>query len=198
MPFRVLFAVPVVALLAVLGVWYQQRPVISSPVAGATNSVVYVEASINSIDRWEAEPESWGFYRDGFAEISITLETDMLWHSADSAFLTGPEAGSTFMVRTAATGYLEGERYGLYLYPPEAEDQLPLWIGYAHELDTDRPAPAFGDLESSGGQTPADVLDCLVEASHGLTTMEAMREAVVESVANGERSAQLVACERGD
>lgn len=195
MPFRAVFAVPVVALLAVLGVWYQQRPEVPSPVVGAEDSVLFVEATILSISRWDAEPDGWGFYREGFNEIVLRLDTEMLWHSPETQFLFGPEAGSSFMVRTAADGYIEGERYGMFLYPPFVNDQLPLWIDYAHVLATDQPAPEFAGVESSEGRTALQVLDCLVDAGAGDTRLEAMRGVIVETQLSGQRAEVLNECE---
>lgn len=198
MSFRIVLAVPVIALLVVLGVWYADSEVVDpSPIGAADDASAYIEGEVVSIDRWDPEPGAgtW-YYEQGFDEIYVRVESSS-WLDFDSDRVYLRDTAGTEMLRLPY-GYVDiGGRYGFFVSPTAINDPVPMWVRYSHDLDADQPGRGFDEAESSNGQTAADVLACLVAASPRLetTAMFEMVDAVVETNELGERAPVLADCE---
>ncbi len=95
--------------------------------------------------------------------------------------------------------YEVGRTYAFFI-TDTPEDTLAI---YGHDVDNDQPADEFGDDEGWAGQSPKQVLDCLVQAqdnSGPVPRLDAAVQAAIESNQDpqGLMSAPLTACEYPD
>lgn len=198
MSFKIVLALPVVALLVVLGLWYSDSEVVNpSPIGAADDASAYIEGEVISVDRWDPEPGAgtW-YYEQGFDEIYVRVDSS-LWLDLDGEQRYLRDTAGTEMLRVPF-GYVEiGGRYGFFVSPTAINDPVPMWVRYSHDLDADQPGRGFRDIQSSNGQTAHDVLACLVASSPRLetTSIFEMIDAVVETNERGERAPVLADCE---
>ncbi len=162
----------------------------SSSVAETIGAIAVVKGTVTDIDDHEL---------DGVKVATVKMSEIILLEASGRepyeerilALAPGDEVTLIF----SEGEYDKGESYAFFTGGWGIDEMSAL---YGHHLQDDKPAKEFGDNESYAGNSPADVLDCLVDALNfegDGARLEVMIDVITRSNRIGEETPELTECE---